>query len=106
MAPITASAYPNLMKIKVGLTVNIVCSRSSDSLERSGTPPCVRAILVASGSFAGEPQPEQKRTPGAMYVPQLEQCILINCLLLMGRVSGSASEFDQAPAKVPVLGSL
>src|SRR2546430_10363193 len=72
------------MKIKVGRTVNIVCSRSSDSPERSGTPPCTRAILVASGSFAGEPHPEQKRTPGAMYVPQLEQCILVSCLWLMG----------------------
>src|SRR5713226_6557184 len=76
------------MKIKVGRTVNIVCSRSSVWPERSGTPPCTRAILVASGSFAGEPHPEQKRTPGVMYVPQLEQCILINCLLLMGRFWG------------------
>ena len=35
----------------------------------------MRAILVASGSGVGEPQLEQKRTPGVTYDPQLEQCI-------------------------------
>jgi len=32
-------------------------------------------MRVASGSLAGEPQPEQKRTPGGTYDPQFEQCI-------------------------------
>jgi hypothetical protein len=35
----------------------------------------VRARRVISGSLAGEPHPEQKRTPGGMYDPQFEQCI-------------------------------
>ncbi len=34
-------------------------------------------MRVTSASSAGEPQSEQNRLPGAMYEPQLEQCILV-----------------------------
>src|SRR6185503_1374211 len=69
----TASAYPALMKIIVGRTVNTVCSRSWSPLNSSARD-CKRAILVASGSEAGAPQLEQKRTLGGTYAPQ-EQVI-------------------------------
>ena len=64
------------MKINVGRTVKTVCWISSLAVKLSGRPECVRAILVASGSAVGEPQLEQKRTPGGTYDPQFEQCML------------------------------
>ena len=74
MAPSAARTYPSFTKMRVGLTVNMVCSRSPET-SATGKADSLRAILVISGSDAGVPQPEQKRTPGATYEPQLEQCI-------------------------------
>ena len=39
-------------------------------------------MRVISASSAGEPQSEQNLLPGAIYEPQLEQCILVGPALL------------------------
>src|ERR1041385_5259872 len=57
------------MKIIVGRTVKTVCSRSPSALISSARD-WSRAIRVASGSDAGAPQFEQKRTLGGTYAPQ------------------------------------
>src|SRR5688500_15833501 len=61
------------MKIIVGRTVKIVCSRSESRVGSSDLD-CTRARRVCSES-TGAPQFEQNRTLGVTYAPQTEQVI-------------------------------